>query len=243
MPDTERGRYPFHLPQELCDRLSARVDALPRHMWFRLRAFVNFCEGRIAEVPETFLSWGEHPVLSEEKIDGWLTKLNLTREEFRRQFAPELAFLRAGSELVLARLPREELDAGLCQAAEDYLTTPSPRSEQEQLACVVKNRGVSCPDWLKSFLLILPRSDLRVMSDHGMITQRDVISERGTAALKIAETCASEMKEVLAESYSLEIQLVKDCLAATDLEQDAFRSRIRELLRLYAATPVERKRW
>ena len=145
MPDTERGTYPIHLPQELCDRLAARSDTLPRHMWIRLRVFVNFCEGRIAEITEKFLNWREHPTLSEEKLDGWLAKQNLTREEFREQFAPELAFLRAGSELLLARTPREELDAGLCRAAEEYLAAPSPRSEQERLDCVVKNRGGIVP--------------------------------------------------------------------------------------------------
>lgn len=242
MSDGERRQYPVHLPQGLCDRLAVRADTLPMHMRIRIIAFVNSSEGRTAGVSEKLLNGREHPVLSEEKIDGWLAELKLTREEFRRQFAPELAFLQAGSELLLAQPPREELDTGLCRAAEAYLATPSPRSEQEQLACVVKNRGRACPNQLKWFLVILPRSDLRVVSGQRVITLRDVIAERGTAVLDIIETYPPEGKEILAESYALEIQLVKDCLAAVGLEQEAFDSRIRELLREYAAVRVERKR-
>lgn len=242
MPDGERRQYPVHLPRELCDRLAVRADTLPMHMRIRIMAFVNSSEGRTAGISEKLLHWREHPVLSEEKIDGWLAELELTREEFRRQFAPELVFLRAGSELLLAQPPREELDAGLCRAAEAYLATPSPRSEQEQLACVVKNRGRSCPNQLNSFLVILPRSDLRVMSDQGVITLRDVISKRGAVVLNMIETCTPKTKEILAERYALEIQLVKDCLAAVGLEQEAFDGRLRELLREYAAVRVEQNR-
>lgn len=241
MPDGERRQYPVHLPQELCDRLAVRADTLPMHMRIRILAFVNSSEGRTAGVSEKLLNGKEHPILSGEKLDDWLAGLDLTREEFQRQFAPELSFLQAASELLLAQPPREELDAGLCRAAEAYLAAPSPRSEQEQLACVVKNRGRACPNQLKWFLAILPRSDLRVVSGQREITLRDVISERGTAVLNMIETCTPEAKEILAESYVLEIQLVKDCLAAVGLEQEVFDSRIRELLREYAAVRVERK--
>lgn len=244
MPDTERETYPNHLPQELCDGLAIQADALPRHMWYRIRVFLNFAEGRIAKIGESFLSWREHNTLEGEELDGWLAKQGLSREEFRRQFAPELAFLEEASKLLLAQPPREELDAGFCRAAERYLAAPSPRSEQERLDCVVKNRSRSCPRWLESFLLILPRGDLRLETDEGIITQRKVISQRGVWALRIMWLCAPEVKEILEESYVLEMQLVKDCMAAVDLkEEEVFVSRIRELLRAYAAVRVERKRW
>lgn len=242
MPDTERGTYPIHLPPELCDRLAARADTLPWPMRVRIRAFLSFAEGRIAKIGESFLNWRELPLLSEEKIDGWLAKEGLSREEFRRQFAPELAFLEEASKLLLAQPPREELDAGFCRAVERYLAAPSPRSEQERLYCVVRNRGRSCPMWLESFLLILPRGDLRLETGEGLITQRDVISERGTRALKIAELCTPETKEILEESYALDLELVKDCMAVIGLEQEDFIRRIRQLLRAYAAVRVERKR-
>ncbi len=234
MPKAERGQYPVHLPKELCDRLAVRVDTLPKYIWFRGRGFLNFFEGAISEISETVLNWGAHPETVGEDL-SW--------EESCRRFAPDLAFFRECSELLLAGPRREELDAGFCGAAERYLATPSPRSEQERLDCVVKNRSKSCPRWLESFLLILPRGDLRVETDEGVITQRDVISQRGVLALKVMWLCAPEVKEILEESYVLEMQLVKDCMAAIDLEQEAFVSRVRELLRAYAAVRVERKRY
>ena len=90
--------------------------------------------------------------------------------------------------------------------------------------------------------MILPQGGLRVETDEGVVTQRDVISERGVLALRTMWLCAPEVKEILEESYALEAQLVRDCMAAVDLEQEAFESRIRELLREYAAVRVERKR-
>ena len=242
MPDTERGTYPIHLPQELCDGLAARADTLPRHMWFRIHVFLNFAEGRTAKIGERFLNWREHNTLEGEKLDDWLAKQGLNREEFRRQFAPGLAFLEEASKLLLAQPPQEELDAGFRGAAERYLATPSPRSEQERLKCVVENRSKSCPNWLELFLIILPRSDLHITTDQGVITQQTVISERGARALKIAELCTPETKEILEESYALELELVKDCMAVIGLEQEDFIRRVRELLRAYAAVRVERKR-
>lgn len=241
MPDTERGTYPIHLPPELCDGLAVRADALPRRMWLTVMGFLNFGEGRIAKFPEMFLSWREHTLLEREKLDGLLAKQGPTREEFRRQFAPELALFRECSELLPAGPSREELDERLCRAVERYLATPSPRSEQEQLTCVVGNRSRSCPRWLESFLMILPRSDLQIVTDQGVITQQTVISERGTNALKMAGLCTPETKKILEESYALEMELVKDCMAVIDLEQEDFIRRVRELLREYAAVRVERK--
>lgn len=90
--------------------------------------------------------------------------------------------------------------------------------------------------------MILPRSEVRVETDEGVITQRDVISRQGVQALMILGPCAPEVKEIPEESYALETQPVKDCMAAMDLEREALGGRIQELLRAYAAVRVERKR-
>jgi len=219
------------LSKLLCDSLAIRVDALPwPHPHASMNTVLDYCEGGTLyqKLQEgVWFRWANDPALG--LTEAGLSRLNLTLHEFQRQYSPEAAFSRSVVNL-LTHNAKDGFDAGLEPIIQTYLHTPSPRSSEERLRCLIGNRARTCPDYFEQFLWALWRGD------------RVRLSEASVFAVKVFECADPGKREILTESYAYEVKLAKDCLVAIELEQDAFYCRTRELLQEYGAVRVERKR-
>lgn len=247
MMHSENGQSAARLPQPLCDALQIRVDALPSQISLRMKAFLNYCEGRISFQPvqRIYARFANDPALALGLVNGYLPSHCPTPADFQFQYAPEITFIRQAAAL-LQQDSQEVFDAGLEELVQTYLDTPDPRDEKLPLTNLLLNRAKSCPLFLSAFLNALV-GEMHVHDnfpdDFPQIFQR--VSQTAATAMEKIELSTPEAKDILAESYAHEVELVKGCLAAVDLDldRDAFDRRIRELLKKYAAVRVQRIRY
>lgn len=229
------GPAEARLPQALCDALAIRTDTLPHPIIMRVRPLVLYGEGKLLYEPvrKVLVKWGDEVVLRLVENHGF--SFCSTVDEFQRQYAPEYALLQQVKDLLLQD-SQELFDAGLELPVQSYLNTPSPREERKQLVDLLLNRGKSCPPFLKVFLRRLVIE--LYLHDYPVPENFEYLSEWAAKVMKVIEGGTSEMKNALAKDYAHEVKLVKGCLAASNLENDAFDHRIRELLRGYAAVRI-----
>lgn len=225
-------------PQSLCDALAIRADTLPRSLNMRVKALVSYCEGKLLYEPVRkgkmlFVTWGDERVLW--MIENHQLPFCSTVDEFQRQYAPEHTLLQQVKGLLLQD-SQKLFDAGLEATVQSYLNTPSPREERKQLVDLLLNRGKSCPPFLKGFLGRLVTE--LYLHDYPVPENFEPLSEWAAKVVKVTEAGTSEIKNALAKDYAHEVKLVKGCLAASNLENDAFDHRIWELLRDYAAVRI-----
>lgn len=197
----------FRISKILCDLLAVQADTLPGlRLQASVRLILRYCEGdhsyqKLRDPKGLWLRMATAPALRLTGEQLAMLPSKPTLEDFQYLYAPEITFCRRTADLLL-RGTQEEFDFGLEPIVEIYVHTPSPRSEEERLECLIRNRMKGGPIELEFFMWALWRGD------------RAHIFEKSRLAAQAIAFASPEVKDILSKYFAAEVAMVRVCLKA-----------------------------